>query len=66
MGDRLLNGFIAGVIAGVIPVIINFIGRALELTTLVWADFMAVFVIGSRPETTVELPTPLSLVFFLA
>ncbi|EEG79074.1 hypothetical protein [Dethiobacter alkaliphilus] len=47
MKDRFSNGFLAGFLAGIVPVVINFSGRALDLTTIVWSDFIALFIFGS-------------------
>lgn len=55
MKDRFTNGFISGIIAGLVPWAFNWGTRALELNTVVWADFMGVFILGKRPDAVVEL-----------
>ena len=55
MKDRVTYGFVAGILGALVPFVINFGSRALELTTLVWADFMGLFIMGKRPETTFEM-----------
>ncbi len=55
MGDRFTRGFIAGILAGVVPFIINYAAYSLELSTLRWADFMGKFLYGSQPQSTGEV-----------
>ncbi|WP_408956262.1 hypothetical protein [Natroniella sp. ANB-PHB2] len=50
MKDRFTRGFIAGIIAGIAPFIINFGAQMLNLSTLVWSDFMGLFLLGNKPE----------------
>lgn len=54
MKDRFFNGFVAGIISGVVPLVINFGCKALGWSTLVWADFMGTFMLGRMPEGTAE------------
>ncbi len=53
--DRFFNGFIAGLLGGIVPFAFNFGSRALGFTTLVWADFMGAFTMGNRPEGIFEV-----------
>ncbi len=65
MGDRFTRGLIAGIIAGIVPFIFNFGAKMLNFSTLVWADFMGLFVLGRRPEGTGEMIFTIILQFFL-
>ncbi|KJS87989.1 MAG: hypothetical protein JM58_02400 [Peptococcaceae bacterium BICA1-8] len=54
MKDRFYNGFISGILGGLVSFVINFGSSALGLNTLVWADFMGLFILGGRPNNTLE------------
>jgi uncharacterized membrane protein YagU involved in acid resistance len=53
--DRLTYGFIAGFLGALVPFIINFGSRALEFNTLVWSDFLSLYIMGRKPETALEM-----------
>ncbi len=55
MKDRLTNGFVAGTLGGLVAFVINFGSQSLEFTTLVWSDFMGLFIMGKKPETAFEI-----------
>jgi uncharacterized membrane protein YagU involved in acid resistance len=61
--DRFSHGFVSGILAGLIPFVFNFGSRALGFTTLVWADFMGLFLLGRRPDTTSEWAFSISVQF---
>ncbi len=65
MKDRFSNGFASGVVAGLVPLIINYSSRALGLSTLVWADFMGLFILGRRPDAVSEWALTILLQFAL-
>ncbi|MGI6097243.1 MAG: hypothetical protein ACOYBM_03920 [Dethiobacteria bacterium] len=65
MRDRFTKGLTAGIIAGIVPLVVNFGAKLLNLTTLVWADFMGLFVLGKQPEGAAELIFSIVLQFFL-
>ncbi|ACB85118.1 hypothetical protein [Natranaerobius thermophilus] len=50
MPDRFYSGFISGILAGIFPIIINLGSLLIGLTTLIWSDFMSVYIIGRTPE----------------
>lgn len=54
MKDRFYNGFISGVIGGIASFIVNFGSKVLGFNTVVWTDFMGLFVTGRRPEGLIE------------
>jgi uncharacterized membrane protein YagU involved in acid resistance len=55
MKDRFYNGFISGLLGGVVPFAFNYGSHALGFSTLVWADFMGAFIMGKRPENILEM-----------
>ena len=55
MKDRFSNGFISGLVGGIVPLSINFGSRALDLNTLVWADYMGIFLLNRRPQGILEM-----------
>lgn len=55
MKDRFYNGFKSGALAGVVSFVFLFGTRALELNTLVWTDFIGLFMLGRIPDTTPEM-----------
>ncbi len=54
MKDRFSNGFIAGFAGGVVPLVFNIVTRALGFTTILWEDYMGVFMVGRRPGDMAE------------
>lgn len=54
MGDRFTRGLVAGIVAGVIPFVINWGAFALNFSTLRWSEFMGLFIFGSKPAGTGE------------
>ncbi|OWZ82847.1 hypothetical protein [Natranaerobius trueperi] len=54
MHDRFYYGFISGILAGIFPLIINLGSLLVNLTTLIWSDFMSVYIIGRTPEGMLE------------
>ena len=55
MKNRFSNGFISGLVGGIVPLSINFGSRALNLNTLVWVDYMGIFLLNRRPEGILEV-----------
>lgn len=55
MRDRFTRGFIAGIIAAIIPFGIHFIAFGLKLTTLRYADWLGLFIFGHFPVGSGEL-----------
>lgn len=55
MKDRFTNGFVSGFIAGLVPWGINWGTRALDLNTVVWVDFMGLFILGRGPQDVAEI-----------
>ncbi|MBE0465736.1 MAG: hypothetical protein IBX71_00710 [Candidatus Desulforudis sp.] len=54
MKDRFTHGFVSGIVAGLVPFAFNYGTRALEFNTVVWADFMGLFILGRRPDAPLE------------
>ncbi|MCK8818074.1 hypothetical protein MWH28_11965 [Natroniella sulfidigena] len=65
MEDRFTRGFVAGITAGILSFIINFGGKMLNLSTLVWSDFMGLFLLGKRPEGVLPMAFTLTSQFVL-
>ena len=63
MTDRFTNGFLTGFLSAFVPFVFNFGSRALGFSTLVWSDFMGLFILGRRPENTLELIYTICLQF---
>lgn len=55
MKDRFFYGFIAGIIGGIVPLLISFGCKTLGLTTIVWVDFMSTFMLARRPANAAEI-----------
>jgi len=62
--DRFTRGFVAGTIAGIPTVAINFGAYYLNLTILLWTDFMGLFTYGRKPAAALELIFSLLALFF--
>lgn len=59
--DRFTNGFVAGILAGILPMSINLACRALGLTELLWSDFLAMYTFGQLTNAG-----PLHMIFSMA
>ncbi|HHU76473.1 MAG TPA: hypothetical protein GXZ24_06235 [Firmicutes bacterium] len=55
MTDRVTQGFIAGFLGAIVAVAVTFGARALGFNTILWADFMSVFIMGKKADGALEL-----------
>lgn len=55
MKDRFYNGFLSGILGGIIPFIFNFAALELGFSTFVWAHYMGLFIMGEKPEGITEM-----------
>ena len=55
MKDRFTNGFVSGFTAGLVPWAINWSLQALDINTVVWVDFMGLFILGRGPQDVAEI-----------
>ncbi len=65
MRDRFTRGLIAGIIAGIAPFIINFGAKFLNISNLVWSDFLGKFLLGKQPDGIAELVFTITVQFLL-
>lgn len=65
MRDRFARGLVAGIAAGVVPMIINHGAYALNLNSLRWADFMGKFLLGTTPVSPAEIALTVLAEFIL-
>lgn len=61
---NVAKGAIAGFIAGLVPLVINFSARRMGWATLVWADFAAALSLGRRAASTIEHAYTVGVVFW--
>ncbi|MBS3946825.1 MAG: hypothetical protein KGZ57_00785 [Dethiobacter sp.] len=54
MNDRFTNGFIAGIVAGTMMCVINYISHQVGIVDLLYLDWAAVLLYGHRHETILE------------
>lgn len=52
--DRFIRGFISGAVAGIPAMLLNQLTYFLNLNSLTWTDFAAIFIYGRLPTTRLE------------
>ena len=66
MNDRFTRGFVAGLLAGIPTMLLNYIADLLHWTTLRWTDFVAILIFGHRYRNLSEsIFSTIALLFFV-
>jgi hypothetical protein len=61
---RVAKGALAGLIASLVPLVINYSARHMGWSELVWADFAAAFALGRRATSILEHVYTMGVVFW--